>query len=64
MKFYDKNGRLIEEGDTIRHDNGDVETIIKATVLGVNASKRSTGSETYPLTEFNLKEWEVIKEES
>lgn len=67
MKFtyHDKNGRKIEEGMTLRHNSGDIDTVVATTGadgdeglgFGCNAY------EAYPLHQFDLSEWEIVEEE-
>lgn len=60
--YYDKNGREIKDGMTMRHDDGDIEVVVATTDgdgdegLGFSCSKH----EAYPLYEFNLDEWEIV----
>ena len=51
LRYYDKHGAEIQVGMLLRHSNGDI-------TLGFEAS----ASEIYPLSEFNLKEWEIAAE--
>lgn len=66
-KYFDKNGKEINVGDTIKHIDGDVEKIYACGDgdLGVNATKEDHPSfdgigQCYPLSEFDLSEWEII----
>lgn len=66
-RYYDKNGREILEGMTIRHDGGETEKIYRCNNdLGVNASNASyygddEPHEIYPLHQFATKlEWEIV----
>lgn len=67
MKYTDKNNNEIKEGMTLRHDDGDIEVVLKGvTELGFNASNPNYkgGNATsliYPLHEFDLTEWGIIK---
>lgn len=69
VEYFDKFGDKIKEGDTIRHEDGDEEMIYKGAddELGLNASnpdfKGNAGMvhEIYPLHQFDLTEWEIIK---
>ncbi|MCM1322975.1 MAG: hypothetical protein NC218_02215 [Acetobacter sp.] len=70
MRYFDKNGKEILEGTTIRHDNGETELIYACGDgdLGVNASTKKyieengeSARECYPLTQFDLHEWEIVK---
>ena len=72
--YHDKNGKEILAGMTIRHDNGETE-MVYATVdayydddLGVMATNPEYAErypdcdiEYYPLSEFNMAEWEVVE---
>lgn len=72
IQYFDKNGTEIKEGDTIRHDNGEEELVYACGEdgdnLGVNASNEDylkahpeAWRECYPLSQFDLREWEVVK---
>lgn len=68
QRYYDKNNNEIKEGMTIKHDDGDLELIYSnwdGDDLGINASNaKYTGNmmpQIYPLYQFNLKEWEIVK---
>ena len=69
MEYRDKNGDLIQEGMTIRHDDGDTELVYACGEddLGVNASNENRPDfceclrECYPLSQFSMKEWEIVK---
>lgn len=67
MKYYDKNGNQIKEGMTIKHNEGDVEKVYSCgdNDLGVNADNPNyVGGELgqcYPLHQFDLKEWEIVR---
>ena len=76
-EYKDKHGTIIQAGMTIRHDSGDVEEVYETMTdsgersLGIMATnpdylKRHPDCEIeyYDLHNFNLKEWEIIKEES
>ena len=69
-KYEDKYGEIIREGDVIRHDDGDVETIYACgdNDLGISATNPDylkahpeAELEFYPLSEFDLSEWEIVK---
>lgn len=67
MEYYDKHGEQIKAGYTIKHDSGNAEKVYECGVdnLGINASNTSSSAfvgleECYPLSEFNLDEWEII----
>lgn len=68
MIYQDKRGKVIQAGDTIKHDNGDVEMVYDCgdNNLGINASNKSSSAyygleECYPLSEFDLNEWKIIE---
>lgn len=69
-KYFDKHGEEIKAGMKIRHDDGDIERIYATADddLGVNASneawlERHGGNrELYPLYQFDMKEWEIVKD--
>ena len=61
QEYFDKHGKEIKAGMTIKHDNGDIELVhlnFNEDDLGINAST----FEIYPLYQFNLKEWEIVEE--
>ncbi len=63
--YIDKHGSKIEEGMKIRHDDGDIELVEgDFEGIGINATNPNfNGNEIpkiYPLSEFNLKEWEIV----
>lgn len=67
-QYFDKHGELIKEGMSLRHDDGEVEKVYASDEdLGLNASNEQHISfseysrEIYPLYQFNLKEWEIVK---
>ncbi len=61
QKYYDAGHHEIKEGMRLMHWSGEIETVIKGeNSLGFIASK--DGNEIYPLTEFDLREWHIIKE--
>ncbi|XBX10763.1 hypothetical protein QMP26_41440 (plasmid) [Enterocloster clostridioformis] len=61
--YHDKNGRKIEVGMTLRHNDGDTDTVIATTDadgdegLGFSCSE----FEAYPLHQFELSEWEIVQ---
>lgn len=69
MKYLDKHGARIKAGMTLRHDDGTLEIVYQAVGndLGFNASNEylegftESKRELYPLSEFNLAEWEIVK---
>lgn len=73
-KYLDKNDKEIKEGMTIKHRDGEIEKVYKITDqfcnddLGVLASNPKyleshpeASAEYYPLSEFDMKDWEVIE---
>ena len=75
MEFKDKNGKVIEAGMTLRHDNGDTEKVYATTTaygdesLGFMATNPlwlkhhpDWDIEYYDLSQFNMREWEIIEE--
>lgn len=63
--YTDKHGNKIEAEMRIRHNNGDVELVLgDKEEIGLNATNPNyRGNEfpkIYPLSEFNLKEWEIV----
>lgn len=64
LRYYDKHCAEIQVGMLLRHDGGAIERVLE----GVNSSGditlgfEASASEIYPLSEFNLKEWEIAAE--
>lgn len=64
LRYYDKHGTAIQAEMLLRHDDGATERVLE----GVNSSGditlgfEASASEIYPLSEFNLKEWEIAAE--
>ena len=64
LRYYDKHGTEIQAEMLLRHDDGATERFRERVnssgyiTLGFEAS----ASEIYPLSEFNLKEWEIAAE--
>ena len=64
LRYYDKHGTEIQAEMLLRHDDGATERVLE----GVNSSVditlgfEASASEIYPLSEFNLKEWEIAAE--
>ena len=64
LRYYDKHGTEIHAGMLLRHDDGTTERVLE----GVNSSGditlgfEASASEIYPLSEFNLREWEIAAE--
>lgn len=65
--YKDKNGKKIERGMKIEHDEGDIEEVYLAgDELGLSATNKDyvgyvgIVTEIYPLHEFNLKEWKIV----
>lgn len=71
--YFDKNGAEIQAGMTLKHDDGETELVYACQDddgvpdLGFNASneafmeRHGVARQIYPLYQFNLKEWEVVK---
>ena len=72
--YFDKHGEEILAGMTIRHDNGETELVYATTSmdgderLGICATNPAYAAlhpdcdiEYYPLSNFNLREWEIVK---
>lgn len=68
--YYDKNGTQIKAGMFIKHDDEDKAEKVYASDdndLGINASneawleRHGRNRELYPLYQFNLKEWVIVK---
>lgn len=58
--YFDKYGNEIKKGMVLRHDDGELQEVFEGdTEIGFIASKN--GSLIYPLSEFNLDEWEIHK---
>lgn len=70
-EYFDKNGKEIKEGMILRHEDGDVDLVLKSdnNDLGFNATNFNYAFRTclsiqlYPLSSFDLREWEVIDKE-
>lgn len=69
-EYKDKHGNIIKEFDTIRHDDGDSEVVYACgdNDLGVQATNPEflkhhpeADIEYYPLSEFDLSEWEIVE---
>lgn len=64
LRCYDKHSTEIHAGMLLRHDDGTTERVLE----GVNSSGditlgfEASASEIYPLSEFNLREWEITAE--
>lgn len=58
--YFDKNGKEIKKGMVLRHNDGTLDTVYEGdTELGFIANK--DGSLIYPLSEFNLLDWEIVQ---
>lgn len=73
--YFDKNGAEIKAGMTLRHDDGEEKKVYEcgdefgSSNLGFLASNPrflelhpEWPTEYYPLHQFNLNEWEIVKE--
>ena len=64
LRYYDKHCTEIQAEMLLRHDDGTTERVLEGVssngdiTLGFEAS----ASEIYPLSEFNLREWEIAAE--
>ena len=64
LRYYDKHGTEIQAGMLLRHDDSATEHVLE----GVNSNGditlgfEASASEIYPLSEFNLREWEIAAE--
>ena len=64
LRYYDKHGTEIQAVMLLRHDDGAIERVLE----GINSSGditlgfEASASEIYPLSEFNLREWEIAAE--
>jgi hypothetical protein len=66
-KYKDKNGNVIKVGMKLKHNDGDIDEVLSSDDdLGFNATNPDFAKNhdipqlIYPLSEFNLKEWEII----
>ena len=63
LRYYDKHGTEIQAEMLLRHDDGTTERVLE----GVNSNGditlnfKASASKIYPLSEFNLKEWEIAE---
>ena len=75
-KYFDRHGKEIKVGMMLRHDGGTMEKVYEcgdetgSMGLGFLAIKprflerlSNMSVEYYPLHQFNLKEWEIVKGE-
>lgn len=73
-RYKDKHGEEILAGMTIRHDNGETELVYDTTdgygdddlgVLATNPAYAELhpfhGLEFYSLSNFDMREWEIVK---
>jgi len=71
-RYFDKHGEEIKEDMKLRHDDGTIELVYKSDDgdLGFNASNENwvgfdpNSRELYPLYQFPLSEYEIVKEEA
>lgn len=68
--YFDKNGKKIEAGMTLRHEDGDTDMVHQSDDgdLGFNATNEQWKGhvpgysiQLYPLYQFNLHEWEIVR---
>lgn len=71
-EYFDKNKNEIKEGMILRHDDGDLDLVLKSddNDLGFNATNpdyafRCPGFsiQLYPLSSFDLREWVIVNKE-
>ena len=71
-RYFDKHGEEIKEDMKLKHDDGTIELVYKSDDgdLGFNASNENWVGfdpykrELYPLYQFPLSEYEIVKEEA
>ena len=61
LKYYDKHGTKIQAGMPLHHDDGAIERVLEGVSSNGNITLgfEASASEIYPLSEFNLREWEI-----
>jgi hypothetical protein len=66
-EYKDKHGNIIKAGMKLKHDDGDIDNVLSSdNDLGFNATNEDfarnhdTPQLIYPLSQFCLKEWEII----
>ena len=61
LRYYDKHGTEIQAGMLLHHDDGAIERVMEGANSNgdITLNFEASASEIYPLSEFNLKEWEI-----
>ena len=61
LRYYDKHGAEIQAGMLLHHDDGAIERVLEGANSNgdITLNFEASASEIYPLSEFNLKEWEI-----
>ena len=61
LRYYDKQGTEIQAGMLLHHDDGAIERVLEGANSNgdITLNFEASASEIYPLSEFNLKEWEI-----
>ena len=61
LRYYDKHGTEIQAGMLLHHDDGAIERVLEGANSNgdITLNFAASASEIYPLSEFNLKEWEI-----
>lgn len=70
-EYFDKNGDVIEAGMYLKHDKGDTDIVFcNGEDYGFSATNKEfvenhpnadICEQIYPLHQFNMKEWEIVK---
>lgn len=59
--YKDRNGKIINDNDLLKHIDGDIDRVYAvADTLGFKANKGEIVWEIYPLSSFDLDEFEVV----
>lgn len=61
LRYYDKHGTEIQAGMLLHHEDGAIERVLEGANSNgdITLNFEASASEIYPLSEFNLKEWEI-----
>ena len=61
LKYYDKNGTEVQAVRLLHDDDGAIERVLEGVSSNGNITLgfEASASEIYPLSEFNLREWEI-----
>ena len=64
LRYYDKHGTEIQAEMLLRHDDGATERVLEgvSSIGDITLGFEASASEIYPLSEFNLREWEITAE--